>query len=175
MAFEKKVVFIIAHEGYQPVEYSIPKKLLEQAGITVITASNKAHHDAMANDGSTTTVDCIIEDIPLQDVAGIFLVGGPGAMENLNSPKLHQLIKDAHAKNKKIGAICIAPRILAEAGILENKQATGWNGDNELQGVFKKYGVHYKPQDVVRDDNVITATGPDAAREYGEQIISILE
>ena len=174
MAFDKKVVFIIASEGFQPVEYGIPKKLLEQAGITVITASNVSH-PAVAKDGSTASVDCLIKDIPLQEVTGIFLIGGPGALEHLNTAEVHRLLLEAKSKNKKIGAICISPRILAEAGILENKQATGWNGDNELQGIFKKYGVHYKPQDVVRDDSIITATGPDAAREYGEQIISMIE
>lgn len=174
MSFDKKVVFVIASEGYQPVEYAIPKKLLEQAGIMVLTASNNLG-TAVAKDGSTTQVDYVINDIPLQDIAGIFIVGGPGAMEHLNTQELHCILKEAHNKNKKIGAICIAPRILAEAGILENKQATGWNADNQLQSIFKKYGVNYKPHEVVRDTNIVTATGPDAAREYGEQIISMLE
>lgn len=174
MAFDKKVVFVIASEGYQSIEYAIPKKLLEQAGITVLTASNKLG-TAIAKDESTAQIDYEISDIPLQDIAGIFIVGGPGAMEHLNVPELHQLLQEAQNKNKKIGAICIAPRILAEAGILENKQATGWNADNQLQAIFKKYSVNYKPHDVVRDANIVTATGPDAAREYGEQIISMLE
>lgn len=170
----KKGSFVVASEGYQPIEYSVPKKLLEQAGITVITASNKLA-PAIAKDGSTTNIDCLIKDIPLDEVNGIFVVGGPGAMEHLNTPEMHQLLKDAVSENKKIGAICIASRILAQAGVLEGQQATGWNGDNELPGVFKQYNVHYKPQDVVRDENILTATGPDAAREYGEQIISMVE
>lgn len=174
MAYEKKVVFVVASEGYQPVEYSVPKKLLEQAGITVVTASNKLA-PAIAKDGSTTNVDYLIKNIPLDEVKGIFVVGGPGALEHLNTTEMHQLLKEVVSKGKKIGAICVAPRILAQAGVLEGKQATGWNGDNELPGVFKQYNVHYKPQDVVRDEDILTATGPDAAREYGEQIISMIE
>lgn len=174
MAYEKKVVFVVASEGYQQVEYNIPKKLLEQAGIIVVTASNKLA-PAIAKDGSTTTVNYLIDEIPLDTIDGLFIVGGPGTMEHLNNSKMHELLKQAVTQNKKIGAICIASRILAEAGILTGKQATGWNGDNELPGIFKQYNVHYKPQDVVRDDNILTATGPDAAREYGEQIISMIE
>jgi protease I len=174
MAHEKKVVFVVASEGYQPVEYSLPKKLLEQAGITVLTASNKLA-PAIAKDGSTTLVDYLIKNIPIDIINGIFIVGGPGAMENLNIPDLHRILKEAATRKKMIGAICIAPRILAQAGILTEKQATGWNEDNELSGIFKKHHVHYKQQDVVRDENILTATGPEAAREYGEQIISMLE
>jgi protease I len=174
MAHGKKVVFVVASEGYQPVEYNLPKKLLEQADITVLTASNKLA-PAIAKDGSTTPVDYLIKNIPIDAINGLFIVGGPGTMENINIPDLHRVLKEAAIKKKKIGAICIAPRILAQAGILTNKQATGWDEDNELTGIFKKYNVHYKQQDVVRDENIITATGPEAAREYGEQIISILE
>ena len=35
------VLFIIAHEGYQPIEYAEPKKILEDAGFTVITRSEE--------------------------------------------------------------------------------------------------------------------------------------
>jgi protease I len=174
MAHEKKVVFVVASEGYQPVEYNLPKKLLEQTGITVLTASNKLA-PAIAKDGSTTLVDYLIKNIPVDTINGIFVVGGPGAMENLNIPDLHRVLKEAITKKKKVGAICIAPRILAQAGILSDKQATGWDEDNQLAGIFKKHNVHYKQQDVVRDGNILTATGPEAAREYGEQIISMLE
>lgn len=174
MAHEKKVVFIVANEGYQPIEYNLPKKLLEQAGITVLTASNRLA-PAIAKDGSTTPVDYLIKDIPTDTINGLFIVGGPGTIENLNTPELHRIIKDAATKKMNIGAICIAPRILAQAGVLTNKQATGWDEDNELTGIFKKYNVHYKQQDVVRDENILTATGPEAAREYGQQIISMLE
>ncbi len=175
MAYNKKVVFVVASEGFQPVEYSVPKKLLEQAGITVETASNKIV-PAIAKDGSTTNIDHLIKDIPLDAVDGVFIVGGPGAIEYLDNEHTYKIIKDAVEKNKKIGAICVSPRILANAGVLSGKQATGWDGDNELTGIFKEHDVHYKTgKDVVRDEDILTATGPDAAREYGEQIISMFD
>lgn len=174
MSYEKKVVFAVASEGYQPVEYNVPKKLLEQAGITVMTASNKLI-PAIAKDGSTIAIDYLIKDIPLDEIKGIFLVGGPGAMDHLNTAEMHEILQKAADQGKKIGAICLSSRILAQAGVLEGKQATGWNGDHELAAIFKEHNVHYKPQDVVRDENIVTATGPDTAREYGEQIISMVE
>lgn len=166
------VVFVVANEGYQPIEYAVPKKLLEQSGITVLTASNKLA-PAIAKDGSNCAVDMLIQDIKIDDVDGVFIVGGPGALDALDNQITYQMLKQAAAAQKKIGAICISTRILAQAGLLNDKQATGWNGDNELPGIYKQHNVHYKAHDVVRDGDILTATGPEAAREYGEQIISM--
>lgn len=166
------VVFVVANEGYQPIEYAVPKKLLEQAGIIVLTASNKLA-PAIAKDGSSCTVDMLVQDINPDDIDGVFIVGGPGALDALDNPTTYHMLKQISAAQKKIGAICISSRILAQAGLLNDKQATGWNGDNELQGIFKQHNVHYKAHDVVLDGDILTATGPEAAREYGEQIISM--
>lgn len=174
MAYNKKVVFIVASEGFQHVEYSVPKKLLEEAGIMVETASNKLA-PAIAKDGSTTNVNYLVQSIPLDTVDGVFIVGGPGSIEHLDNAHTHKIMQAAVAAGKKIGAICLAPRILARAGVLEGKQATGWDKDNELASIYKEHNVHYKMDDVVRDENVVTAKGPEAAREYGEQIISMLD
>ena len=171
---EKKVVFIIAHEGFQAVEYSVPKKLLEQSGITVTTASNKPL-PATANDGTTVDVDLTINDVDVAQFDGIIFIGGPGAMDHLDTQESYDLIKKAFDQEKLIGAICITPRIVAKTGILEHKRATGWNGDNELSAIFKEYNVNYKNEDVVVDELIVTAVSPNAAREFGEQIISLLE
>lgn len=171
---EKKVVFVIAHEGFQSVEYSVPKTLLEQSGIIVETASNKTM-PATANDGSTIEVDMKISDVDINHVDGVIFIGGPGTMDHLDNQESYNLIKQANDLGKLVGAICLAPRILVNAGILENKRATGWNGDNELGPFFKEHNVNYKNEDVVVDGNIVTAVGPNAAREFGEQIISLLE
>jgi len=171
---EKKVVFVIAHEGFQVVEYSVPKKLLEQSGTTVITASDKTM-PATANDGSMVDVDINIADIDVNRFNAVVFIGGPGAMDYLDNKTSYELIDQTVNANKLLGAICITPRILAKAGVLDNKRATGWNGDNELGAIFKEYSVHYKNEDVVVDGHIITAVGPSAAREFGEQIISLLE
>jgi protease I len=168
------VLFVIASNEYQPVEYSVPKKLLEQAGITVKTASNQLAI-ATANDGSTTDVDLLVADAQITDYDGIFFIGGPGSLEHLDNETSYKLITAATQARKPVGAICLATRILAHAGVLRGKRATGWNGDNALPAIYKEHDVQYAPKDVVVDEGIITATGPNAAREYGEQIIALLQ
>jgi len=171
---EKKVVFIVAHEGFQVVEYSVPKTLLEQSGIIVKTASNKAM-PATAHDGSTVEIDLTISDINTDHFDAFVFIGGPGAMDYLDNQTSYDLINKIAEGKKLLGAICIAPRILAKAGALKGRRATGWNGDNEIGTLFKEHSVYYKNEDVVVDNMIITAVGPNAAREFAEQLISLLE
>lgn len=168
-----KVVLVVAHQGYQPVEYSIPKKTLTQAGFTVVTASNKAG-TAMAKDGSTTPVDILIDNVNPAVYAGIFFIGGPGAMEALDTPISYSLIAQAARLGKPLGGICVAPRILARAGVLTDINATGWDGDNKLKEVFQEYGVNYVAQPVVTDDLIVTAQGPAVAQVFADAIVKVL-
>ncbi|HSW74137.1 MAG TPA: DJ-1/PfpI family protein [Candidatus Limnocylindria bacterium] len=174
MATTNTVLFVIASVDYQPIEYSVPKKLLEQAGFKVITASDQ-EGTAVANDGTSTEVDMLVGNASISDYDGIFFVGGPGSLEHLDNDISYKLITAMVQARRPVGAICAATRILAHAGILRGKRATGWNGDNALPGIYKELEVQYDPKDVVIDDHIITATGPNAAREYGEQIIALLQ
>lgn len=170
----KKVLFIVAHKGYQPTEYSIPKKLLEDAGFSVVTASDDLG-SATATDETTTPVDMLMQDVLVAEYDGIFLVGGDGALEHLDTNIMHLLVNAAVKERKALGAICASTRILAAAGVLKDCKATGWNADNQLLELYQKYGAIYTPHNVVVDKRIVTASGPNAAREYGEQIITLLQ
>jgi len=170
----KKVILIVAYEGYQPVEYGTPKRLLEEAGFTVITASN-ASGTAIASDKSTTKVDLKVDEIKPNKYEGIFFIGGPGAMENLDNEASYVVARKAVELNKPLGAICVSTRILAKAGVLKGREATGWNGDDEMVGIYEKHGVTVNPKDVVVDGNIITTSGPVAAQSFGEAIITLLQ
>ena len=169
----KKVALVIAHEGYQQVEYGEPKKILENAGFTVITVSDQAG-TAKAKDNSTTQADATIADINVKEYAGIFFIGGPGALEHLDNQASYQLLQAARANHIPIGAICISTRILAYANVLEGIEATGWNDDNKLEKIYYDYKVSYAPVDVMVCNGIVTATGPSVARQFGEEIVTLL-
>jgi putative intracellular protease/amidase len=80
-----------------------------------------------------------------------------------------------HELGKPIGGICLGVRVLAHAGVLTGKRATGWNGDNALPEIFKEYGVNYVKEPCVVDDDIVTAIDPSAALEFAENIITIFE
>lgn len=168
----KPIVLLVASVGFQPMEYEHTKAALEAAGIHVITASDTPGI-ALGSDHTTkATVDLTLSDIEPEDYDGIFLIGGPGALEHLNNKITIKLMHRAAKLNIPRGAICIAPRILAEAGLLKGLKATGWNEDNKLPAIFQQHEVHGElDKPIVTDGRVITATGPRAATQFGEAIV----
>jgi len=173
MTSSGKILFVVAHEGYQPVEYGEPKKILQDAGFQVITASDKPG-SAKDKDGKITEVDLTTKEVNVDDYDGIFFIGGPGTMECLDNEDSYRIIKKAVEKHKPLGAICLATRILAKAGALTRHRATGWNGDNELEKIYAEYDVKYLPEPVVVEENIITAVGPSAAKTFGQEIMAVL-
>ncbi len=171
----RKVLVVVAHEGYQHVEYGEPKKHLEQAGFEVVTASNKPGA-ATADDDSTIDVQMTLESARAKDYIGVVFIGGSGATEHLDNEASYKIIRDTVSQHIPLGAICVATRILAKAGALKERRATGWDGDGELAAIYQEHGVEYVPQDVVTDEGLfITAVGPAAAREFGKQLVSMLQ
>lgn len=171
---ESKILFIIASDQYNATEYSVPKQIVIDAGFIVVTASDKSG-EAVATDQSTTEVDITLEKVVPSNYLGIFFVGGTGALEHLDNTVSYKIIQQALQHNIAIGAICVSTRILAQANALINKSATGWNDDNQLETIYKEYHVQYVNKPVVIDDNIITAVGPSAAKEFGEKIVQILQ
>lgn len=169
-----KVALIIASKGYQQVEYSVTKKVLENNNFTVVTVSDTAG-TATAKDNTSAIVDLTLDALKVTDYAGIFFIGGPGSMERLDTEKSYSILRDAKAHFIPRGAICLATRILAHAGILDGLEATGWDGDNELSKIYQEYKVTYAPVAVVTCDYTITATGPSAAEEFGQAIVMLLK
>jgi protease I len=173
MPYDNKVALIIANVGYQQIEYSVPKHIIEAAGIGVETVSDKPGI-ATAKDNSTTTVDVTLNELDVTHYKAILFIGGPGALEHLDNETSYKIIQDAIKSRKIVGAICAATRILAKADALEGKKATGWNGDDELEKIYKEHGATFMAKNVVTDGNIITAVGPDAAQEFGQAILQVL-
>lgn len=171
----KPIALIVAAVGFQPVEYHDTRTALENAGLKVITVSN-TQEPAIASDHTThVTVDFRVADVDPTQYDGIFLIGGPGALEHLHNKAVIKLMEKAHALHIPYGAICISPRILAEAGLLKGIRATGWNEDHKLSTIFADHGVKAEiDKSVVTDGRVITANGPRAARQFGEAIVKVV-
>jgi protease I len=68
--------------------------------------------------------------------------------------KLRNLVNEASKKRKVVGAICLAPVILARAGLLVDQQATMHRNKTTFRE-FNLYNVHYIPEDVVVHDNIV--------------------
>jgi protease I len=162
----KKVVMIIAPKNFRDEELLEPKKILENAGAEVTVAS-KGVQTSKGMLGAEVDVDIDYSAIDVNKYDAVIFIGGSGASVYFNDTKAHDLAKQTVAQGKLLGAICIAPSTLANAGVITGRKATCF--DSEADNLRSK-GVNYTGEDVTIDGKIITAKGPHAAKEFGNAI-----
>jgi protease I len=167
----KKVVFITAPEVFRDEEYYKPKKILEDAGIKVITASVKIG-ELTGRFGFNTTSTLLIQDINQNDFDAIVYVGGSGSSIFFHNLHALKLANDFSKQLKPTASICIAGVILANAGILKGKKATVFIDGKE--SLIEK-GAIYTGVSLEIDGNIITANGPNVAEDFGKAILKALK
>ena len=167
----KKVLFIVANVGFQDHEFSVPYEAVKNAGYEVEIASGWGGKCRGVFMKSIEDSKKIIEVDPTRYDLLVF-VGGGGAYDQyyLDSDYLH-LAKSA----KAVAAICIAPSLLSDAGIYQKRQVTGRDDGFGTQIAYlQKNWATFVDQPVVRDANLITANGPEAAEEFAQEILKFL-
>lgn len=166
----KKVVMVIARKDFQDDELFEPKRIIEQAGGKVTVASSSLN-EAKGMLGKTCKPDILVKNVNAEEFDAVIFVGGTGASEYWNDSKAIAIAKSAAEKKKLLCAICIAPVTLANAGVLNGKKATVWEGEADK---LKAKEAKYTGAAVEVDGNLITANGPESAAKFGAAIVRAL-
>jgi protease I len=162
---------VIAEQFFRDEEYLQPKAVLEEAGVQVLTASTTTS-EVLGKLGARVKPDLLISDLNLAEIDLLVFVGGGGAEQYFDDPVAHNGAKKMVDSGKLLGAICIAPVILARAGLLKGRKATVFiDGKDEL----RENGAIYTGKQVEVDGKIITANGPEAARLFGEELVRQLQ
>lgn len=167
----KNVLMIIAADGFQDEEFAQPYNLLTRLGATVKIACSRKDK-ALGKFGRQVTPDFALTECKADDYDALVFIGGPGATEYFNNAQAHALARDAVSKARVLGAICIAPVILANAGVLKGKKATVFPSE---QSQLVSQGALFIQQNVVVDGKIVTASGPPAAREFAETLAKLIQ
>ncbi|BCX15647.1 MAG: DJ-1 family protein [Candidatus Parcubacteria bacterium] len=174
----QKIAFIIAKRYFRDEEFFVPARMLENAGYEVVVVSNaKKGESAVGANGGEVVVDLELENLNPENFDMVVFVGGPGALENLDNEISYKIAQKTVELKKKLAAICIAPTILAKAGVLKGKKATCWSSEENKKPikVLEENGAEYTGEDVVRDGDLVTANGPAAAEKFGKILLEILK
>ena len=171
----KKIALVIAFRDFRDVEYFTPRDILAEAGAEIVTVSSEKGL-ALGADGGEAEVDLTASQTKTEDFEAVVFVGGPGMVKNLDNQDFQRIARECVSLGKVVGAICIAPVLLAKAGILQGKKATVWSGplDKSAIKILKESGAEYSEENVVVDDKIVTASGPQAASEFGRALIRAL-
>jgi len=161
-----KVLLVVADQDFNEVEYNTAGKTLADAGYQVVVA-NASGVDSIGSSQGIAPVDTTIDKVKAGDYAAVVIVGGMGATQYFEDPQLRAIVQEMDSAGKVVSAICVAPVVLANAGVLQDKEATVSQG---MEGELTAKGAVVVAQPVVVDGLIITGWGPDAANEFAQAV-----
>jgi protease I len=163
---------VIAQVNFRDEELFEPLEVFESLGYKIDIAAPKLE-EAKGMLGATVKPTITIKTAKVYEYDAVVFVGGRGAAGLMDSPEVIQLVKDAFNRQKIVGAICIAPMILAKAGVLKGKKATV-APSNEAHRLFKQAEVNLVNEEVVASGHVVTADGPHASKKFARKIAELI-
>jgi 4-methyl-5(b-hydroxyethyl)-thiazole monophosphate biosynthesis len=164
-------VLIPLATGFEELEAITLVDLLRRADIDVVTAGLEPG-PIKASRGTLVVPDTELSAVMEQEFDMIVLPGGLAGANNLDAdPRVHRLLQ-RHAENGAFtAAICAAPKVLANAGLLHERSATAYPG-TVLQADYPRLDLVDTP--VVIDGHVVTSRGPGTAMDFALTLIALL-
>lgn len=163
-------VYVFFADGFEEMEAFAAVDILKRAGVSVSMISVIPDEIVKGAHGISVLCDKNIANVDFYDAALLVLPGGLPGAETLNACEdLQRLLKKQVELNKPVAAICAAPMVLGNLGLLKGKKATCYPG-------FEKYleGAEYTAAMVEKDGNFITGKGPGAAMEFALALVEHL-
>ena len=157
-------------QGFEEIEALCPLDLLRRAGLEVLTVGIGGKEITGAHG------ICVHADVADSDYDAtmtpelVFLPGGmPGTLNLADSPLVLHTIREAQKNGNYLAAICAAPSILGDMGLLEGKEAICYPGFED-----RLTGARISDKRVVVDGKIITAAGMGVALEMGLTLVALL-
>jgi protein deglycase len=167
----KMKVTVHLAEGFEEIEAVSIIDVLRRAGIETVVVSVTGKPAVKGAHGLIISADTLFEEFDYKTADMIILPGGmPGASNLKSHTGLRGKILEFQKEGKPLGAICAAPMVLGDLGILKNRRATCFPGfENQLTGA-KVTG-----SEVEVADKVITGKGPGVAIKFALGIVEMLK
>ena len=158
--------YIFLDNGFEEIEAITTIDLLRRAGIQLTTVSVTGQELVLGAHDIAVKADALFANVDFSDAEMLILPGGATRLIDRND--LCELLVQHNAQDKMIAAICAAPSVLGQLGILQDKQATCYPG-------FESYlGESYIDGLVVESKNIITAKGPGLSSDFAFCLIEKL-
>lgn len=165
----KKVSVLLA-EGFEEIEALTVVDLLRRAKVYVDTISITDEYTVRGSHGIPVLTEDLFDEVDFSDSDMIVLPGGlPGTTNLKEHAGVRKIVQGFYDEGKYVAAICAAPTILADLGILKGKRATCYPGvAKEIQGALLTGGA------VAKDGGIITSQGVGTAIDFALKLIEVL-
>ena len=161
---------VIPSQDFRDEELFETRRVLDAAGVATTVASTRTG-PVRGMLGGIVQVGLRLDQLQVGDYGAIIFVGGPGASQYYRDPIALNVVREAIAKGRILGATSTAPTILGNAGVLRGIRVTAFFSE---QAALQQAGALYSGAAVERDGLVITAIGPLEAPRFGQAIAAAL-
>jgi protease I len=168
----KTALILIAQTGFQDKEYDGTRKGLESGGFSIEVGSTDVGECTGKYNGKVEAT-VAFRDVDVSKYDRIAFIGGPGAHVLKDDRDAQRIAQETVAAGQVLGAICIAPTILATAGVLRGKKATVHDAGGEQAQFLRDHGAEYTGDPVTVDGLIVTGNGPDAVEEFGRVLAGL--
>ena len=164
-------VFVFLADGFEEIEGLTVVDILRRAQIETETVSVTGKKEVHGSHGITVFADKLFEEISGEDAALLVLPGGmPGTLHLGAHQGLAELLKKAVSDGKKVAAICAAPSVLGELGLLKGQRAVCYPGFEE-----KLLGAETGTEPVAVSGNITTSRGMGTAIPFALSLAAQLK
>ena len=173
---ENAKILILSTNGFEQSELEKPLHGLKEKGATVHVATPDGE-DIKGWDqndwGNTVAADLKLDDVDVASYDAIVLPGGQINPDILRAnPDAVALIKSFTEHGKTVAAICHAPWLLIEAGVISGRKATSYGS---ISTDMKNAGAHWEDSEVVVDNGIITSRSPEDLDAFIAKIVEEIE
>ncbi len=165
-----RILMVIAPLTFRDEEYATPKEAFQAHGAEVVTASARPG-TCTGKLGMTAEATLALSDADGAAFDAVVFVGGGGSEIYFDDPDAHRVAREAYAAGRVVAAICIAPSLLARAGMLDGIRATAFPSQERDLVV---HGAIWTGDPVTVDPPFVTASGPEAATGFADAICTLL-
>lgn len=161
-------VLVILPEGFEEVEAVAPIDLLRRAGSEVTLAALADSIHVTGRNGLTLHADTTLTAVGESLFDLLFLPGGPGVKHLRADPRVLAAVRRHHEANRWLAAICAAPTVLHDAGLLAGRRYTAhFSVAAELPALLTE-------ERVVQDGRILTSRGAGTAIDFGLALVRVL-
>lgn len=172
----RQVLVVIPNQDFNPTEFSAVTEALDSHGIPFLIAAPQAGAAVSMGSSISVNADRSFDQITAGEYIGVVFIGGTGTQALWEEEILQALSREIYESGGIAAAICLAPVILARAGLLDDITATGYES-SDTRTEYEKTSAHMdyaQPVVVDAEGRIITGNGPGAAREFAEAVAGAL-